>query len=415
MNGYGIAILATLLVSYGLDLIGSILNLRALREELPPEFEGFCDAEEYRRSQNYTRVRTRYGILHGSFGLAVLLAFWLGAGFDILDRLVRDYTSDWGFGTISTGLVYIGLLVLARAILDLPFSIYSTFVIEERFGFNKTTPRTFITDRVKGLVLLLVLGGSLLAALLFFFEATGDRAWIYCWVCVTLFSAFLQYVFPAWIMPLFNKFEPLQEGELRQAILGYARSVRFPIEKIFVLDGSRRSSKSNAFFTGFGSQKRLALFDTLVEKHTAPELVAIVAHEVGHYRKRHVLKGMLLGMVHSGLLFFLMSVFIGHDGLFEAFYIEEKSIYAGLVLFGLLFSPIELVLSMLFQAFSRRNEYEADRFAATTVTDPEDMARALKKLSVHNLSNLTPHPFHIFLHHSHPPVLARIEAIRGAT
>ena len=410
MNPYGIAILTTLLVSYGLDLISQLLNLKALREELPPEFEGLCDAEEYRRSQEYTRVGTRFELFRDSFDLSILLAFWMSGGFAVLDAFVRDWTDDWPGGDVSTGLVYIGVLLGARMVLGLPFSLYSTFVIEERFGFNKTTLRTFVADRIKGVVLAAVLGGPLLGLLLLLLEGS-ELAWIYCWISVTAFGLLVQLILPAWILPLFHRFEPLQEGELREAILGYARSVRFPIEKIFVIDGSRRSSKSNAFFTGVGREKRLALFDTLVARHTVPELVAVVAHEVGHYKRRHVLKGMALGALHSGLLFFLLSIFMRHDGLFEAFFVEETSVYAGLVFFGLLYSPIELLLSIAFQAYSRKNEYEADRFAAETIADAEAMAVALKKLSVDNLSNLTPHPFHVFLHHSHPPVLARIGAI----
>ena len=415
MNAYGIAILATLLFSYALDVVSILLNLKALREELPPDFEGSCDAEEYRRSQAYTRVRTRFSLVSESVGLAITLGFWFSGGFNLLDGLVREWVERWGAGPLVCGLVYIGALLLARAILDLPLGIYSTFVIEERFGFNKTTPKIFVADWIKGLALGIVLGAPLLAALLFLLDEAGPNAWIYCWAVVTAFSLFLQFVFPTWIMPLFNKFESLKEGELRQSMLTYARSVEFPMENIVVMDGSRRSSKSNAYFAGFGKRKRLALFDTLIEKHSVPELVAILAHEVGHYKKKHVFKSLALGITHSGLIFFLLSVFISHGGLFDAFYMEHMSVYAGLLFFGMLFTPIALVISIALHIFSRRNEYEADHFAATTIESSEDMVDALKKLYVDNLSNLTPHPFFVFLHDSHPPVLLRIRAIRDTT
>ena len=413
MNTYAIIILVTLLVSHALDLVSTFLNLKALSSELPEEFEGVYDAEKYRRSQEYTRARTRFGVLAGTFDLLLVLGFWFAGGFPFADGLVRGWAAGLGVGSIGTGLLYIGLLFLAKTIIDLPFSAWSTFVIEERFQFNKTTPRTFVADRLKGLVLAVVLGGPLLAALLYFLEETGDRAWLYCWLVVSCFSVVLSLVFPTWILPLFNRFEPLEEGELRDAILEYARSVGFPLEKIFVIDGSKRSGKSNAFFSGFGRHKRLALFDTLIEKHPTEELVAIVAHEVGHYKKKHILKGMAIGVAHTGLLFYLLSVFISHAGLFEAFYMTETSVYAGLVFFGMLYAPIELLLSVALSAFSRRNEYEADRFASETIGDRENMARALRRLAADNLVNLTPHPLHVFLNASHPPMLQRIRAVRA--
>jgi STE24 endopeptidase len=225
-------------------------------------------------------------------------------------------------------------------------------------------------------------------------------------------TLFLQFIAPTWIMPLFNKFTPLEEGELRESIFSYARSVNFSLENLFVMDGSKRSTKSNAFFTGFGKHKRIALFDTLIEKHSVAELVSILAHEIGHYKKKHILQSMAISILHSGLMFFLLSIFISHKGLFDAFYMEQMSIYAGLIFFGMLYSPLELLLSIFLQIFSRKNEYEADRFAVETTDTPETMVNALKTLSVHNLSNLTPHPFYVFLNYSHPPVLERIQALR---
>jgi len=408
MNVYAYVILATLLLNYALTLVADLLNLRALSGELPGEFADTYDAELYRKSQEYTRVRTRFGFVTGTFDLAVLLGFWFAGGFPWLDGLVRGL----GYGPIVTGILFVGLLVVGRGLLSIPFAVYSTFVIEERFGFNRTTPKVFVLDLVKSFALAAVLGVPVFAAILFFFDRAGGAAWLYCWAFVTAFLVVLQYVFPTWIAPIFNRFDPIGEGELRDALLGYAEKVGFRLEGIFVMDGSRRTSRGNALFSGFGRNKRVALFDTLIEKQTVPELVSIVAHEVGHYKKKHALKGLVLATFHSGLMFYLLSIFLGHRGLFEAFGMEQTSIYAGFVFFGLLYAPIELVLQMFLYGRMRRHEYEADRFAAETA-GPEDLVTALKKVSVDNLANLTPHPFYVFLNHSHPPLLQRIAAIRN--
>lgn len=409
MNIYAAVILATLMVSHLLNLITEALNLKALKKELPEEFEGVYDAENYRKSQEYTRVKTRFGFLTSTVSLAVTLGFWFGGGFNYLDQIVRS----WALHPIWTGLAYIGILVFLKALLSLPFSIYHTFVIEERFGFNKTTPKVFVLDLLKGLLLSILLGGPLLAGILAFFHYAGGMAWVYCWAATVAFMVVVQFIAPRWIMPLFNTFTPLESGELRDAIFEYAEKVDFPLKNVFVMDGSRRSTKSNAFFTGFGKNKRIALFDTLIEKHSVRELVAVLAHEIGHYKKKHIIQGLVISIVHTGVMFYLLSIFISHEGLFEAFYMQEMSIYAGLVFFGLLYAPIEFILSIVLQMFSRKNEYEADRFAAETTDDPESMIEALKKLSVHNLSNLTPHPLYVFFNYSHPPILQRIRALRS--
>ena len=408
MNIYAIIILTTLIFSYLLDLFTEILNLKALREQLPQEFEGVYDEEAYRKSQEYTRVGTRFGFFTTVFSFVLTLVFWFTGGFNYLDQIVRG----WELSGIMTGLAYIGILILAKTIISMPFSIYSTFVIEERFGFNKTTPATFVIDLLKGLLLAIVLGGPLLAAMLAFFEYAGSYAWLYCWAAISVFSLFIQLIAPTWIMPLFNKFTPLEDGELRKAILAYAKSVNFSLANVFVMDGSKRSAKSNAFFTGFGKNKRIALFDTLIEKHSVTELVAVLAHEIGHYQKKHILKGMIISLFHTGAMLFLLSIFISHEGLFSAFFMKNVSLYAGLIFFGMLFSPIEMILSIFMQLFSRKNEYEADRFAAATIDNSESMIQALKRLSRDNLSNLTPHPAYVFLNYSHPTVLQRIKAIR---
>ncbi len=407
MNLYAIVIVITLLAGYLLNLLADILNLQALKREVPAELDGLYDQEAYQSSQSYTRARTRFGWLSGTWMLAVMLVFWFAGGFQGLDVWVRS----WSLGPIGSGLVYIGTLISGQALLSLPFQLYSTFVIEARFGFNQTSLATFCADRHKGLALAIGLGVPLLAGLLAFFTYAGPYAWLYCWVAITLFSLGLQIIAPTWIMPLFNTFTPLAPGELREAITTYAQAVKFPLDDVYVMDGSKRSSKSNAFFTGFGRHKRIALFDTLVEAHSVPELLSVVAHEVGHYKMRHIVKNMVLGVVHTGVMLYLLSIFLHHPGLFSAFYVTEPSVYAGLVFFGMLYTPVELLLSIGMQMVSRQHEYDADRYAVETAGNPTAMGDALKKLALHNLSNLSPHPFYVFLHYSHPPIWQRLQAI----
>jgi STE24 endopeptidase len=409
MNVFTIIILIVLALNLVLELAASLLNLRSLRLALPASLEGIYNPADYEKSQRYTRESTHFGLIHHLFTLAVVLSFWFAGGFNFFDQMVRS----WDLFSVLSGLVYIGILLSGYELLSLPFNLYDTFVIEQRFGFNKTTPRTFILDLVKEFFLALVLGGLILSAVLALFEYTGSLAWLYGWIAISLFSLLLQYAAPNWIMPLFNRFKPLEPGDLREAILSYTSSVKFPVANILVMDGSRRSSKSNAFFTGFGRQKRIALFDTLIKKHTVPELVAVLAHEVGHNKKRHILQGMIISVLHTGLLLFLLSLFIRSPGLHQAFFMEQQSVYAGLLFFGLLYTPIQMVLSILIQMFSRKNEYAADRYAAETINEPQDLVSALKKLASDNLSNLTPHPFYVFLNYSHPPLLERIRAIQN--
>ena len=408
MNFIAIIILLFIIIDFILNWSADILNLRHLRDEVPEIFQDVYDAERYQKSQEYLKVNTRFGWIASAFDLLVLLVFWFGKGFPFLDHWVRS----WNQGPVITGLIFMSVLIIFKMILSLPFGIYNTFVIEERFGFNKTTWQTYMTDMLKGLALGILIGGPLLAGILAFFEYAGADAWWYCWGTVTVFTLVIQFIAPTWIMPLFNKFEPLEEGELRTAIISYADAVNFPLNNVFIIDGSKRSGKSNAFFTGFGKNRRIALFDTLVAQHTVSELMAVLAHEIGHYKKKHILQAMIIGILHTGAMFFLLSLFISYQGLFDAFHVEQKSVYAGLIFFGMLYSPIEFFLGLFMHKHSRKNEYEADRFAVETTGNPDAMADALKKLSAHNLSNLVPHPLYVFLNYSHPPVLERIKAIR---
>jgi len=408
MNIYAAVIIITIIVDFAIDIISSILNLKSLSPELPEEFSDVFDKDKYRRAQEYTIVKTKFGFIADVFDLILIFGFWFLKGFNYLDNFVRGITDN----PILAGLLYIGILLLLKALISLPFSIYSTFIIEERFGFNKTTVKTFILDLLKGLILSSVIGGIILSIVLGFFLYFGNLAWLYAWIAVTIFSLIMTYIAPTLIMPIFNKFTPLEDGELREKIFAYAKKVGFPLQNVFVMDGSKRSSKTNAFFTGFGKNKRIVLYDTLIEKHTPDELVAVLAHEIGHYKKKHILIGMLIGLVHSFIMFYLLSIFLSAKGLFDAFFMEHISVYAGLLFFGLLYTPIESILSVLFAMLSRRNEFQADEFAVRTIEDPNNFIDALKRLSAENLSNLTPHPFYVFLNYSHPPVLERIRHCR---
>ncbi|MCF6246759.1 MAG: M48 family metallopeptidase [Desulfobacula sp.] len=401
-------ILITLTGSWFAGIIADLLNLKNLKKNLPKEFEGYYNNDKYLDSQNYLKTNTKFGFITSGFDIVVILTFWFSGGFNFLDKYIRSFE----FGPITSGLFFIGTLLLLKLILSLPFNVYSTFFIEERFGFNKTSPILFVSDLIKYIVLSFIFGGILLSVILWFFESTGQWAWALCWIAGTLFILIIQYIVPTFIMPLFNKFTPLEEGTLKTAIFKYATSINFSLVNIFVMDGSKRSSKSNAFFAGFGKNKRIVLFDTLIKEQSIDELVAVLAHEMGHYKKKHVIKRMALSVLQMGFVFYLLSFFISNENLFEAFYVEEMSIYAGLVFFGMLYSPIDLFSSLVFQISSRKDEYEADRFAAQTLDDPNPMITALKKLSAHNLSNLTPHPFYVFLNYSHPPVMERIKALK---
>lgn len=408
MNIYGIIILSALLLDYFLNLYADLLNLRNLKPALPEEFKDVFDQKEYAKSQQYTREKTKFGFIISTFNLILIIFFWFSGGFNFVDTIVRN----WNLHPIITGLCYIGILIFLKTLLSLPFSVYSTFVIEEKYGFNKTTPKIFITDLIKGIALSVIIGAPLLAGVLAFFQYAGNLAWLYCWMVTAVFTILLQYIAPRWILPLFNKYKPLEDGELKERIYEYTNSVKYKLSGIFVMDGSKRSTKSNAFFTGFGKNRRIALFDTLIEKHTIPEMIAILAHEIGHYKKKHILQGMIISLLHTGVIFYLLSIFISHKELFDAFYMDHLSIYCGFIFFGMLYTPVELILSIFMNILSRKNEYAADKFAAESIQDPMSMVDALKKLSVNNLANLLPHKFYVFLNYSHPPVLKRINSIK---
>ena len=410
MNPYLIFILVILIGSYILELVLDFLNVRYLKTDLPEEFEGYYDGEKYKKSQEYLRENTRFGMISDTIMTPIIIIFILVGGFNAVDRFARSFQ----LGSIPTGLIFAGVLILAYHVIHIPFSIYGTFIIEEKYGFNKTTVKTFILDILKTWCLVAIIGSIILSVVLWFFEKAGGGAWLYCWAATILFQIFLLFIAPVAIMPLFNKYTPLEEGELKRSIEDYARLQDFKMKGIFTMDGSKRSTKSNAFFTGFGKFRRIVLFDTLLAKHSVEELVSVLAHEMGHYKKKHILKSIIISILTAGLMFFILSLFLNNRELFAAFKMDNTSIYASLFFFGFLYTPIEMIFSIFGNVLSRKHEYEADDYSVKTYGRPEAMIVALKKLSVENLSNLTPHPLKVFLSYSHPPVLERIKAIREA-
>ncbi|MBU1122678.1 MAG: M48 family metallopeptidase [Candidatus Omnitrophota bacterium] len=408
MNIYLVVILFIIIGEYVLDLVVEGLNVRNVKTSLPIEFAGWYSADKYKKAQSYLKENTSFGLITKTILTAGILTFILTGSFNYIDRFARGF----GFGPILTGLIFAGIIIIALGIINIPFSVYNTFVIEEKYGFNKTTPKTFILDILKSGVLTIIVGGIIFSAVLWFFGKTEAYAWVYCWVAVTLFQFFLMFIAPVVIMPLFNKFIPLEDGELKKSIEDYALRQNFKLKGIFKMDGSRRSVKSNAFFTGFGKYRRIVLFDTLIEKHTVAELVSVLAHEMGHFKKKHIFKHIAISVLTSGLMFFILSLLINNPGLFSAFKMEQLSIYASLFFFGFLYSPINMFFSIAGNILSRKYEYEADQYAVMTYKKRESMVSALKKLSVDNLSNLTPHPLKVFLEYSHPPVLERIKALK---
>ncbi|CAK8724080.1 CAAX prenyl protease 1-like protein [Candidatus Electronema halotolerans] len=407
MNWYLAVIVTALIAAWLLHLLADLLELRALHPALPAQGRDIYDEEQYRRSQDYTKAKLIFTQVRSTVILLATLLFILLGGFSQIDQHIRSV----GLNSISTGLLFIGSLAMLSAAAELPFSLYRTFVLEERFGFNKTTAKTFVLDLLKTGALAVLIGGPLLALLLWFFESAGSAAWLWCWAAVTLFSLLMQFLAPAVLMPLFNKFNPLEDGELRQAVADYAKAHNFAIQGIYVMDGSKRSAKLNAFFAGFGRFRRIVFFDTLISRLTVGEIVAVLAHEMGHWRHRHIVKMTVALIAHTGLMFYFLSLVLASPQLHAAFGMEQISVYAGLTFFVFLYSPVELLLSVFLNMFSRRCEYQADAFAAASGWTKE-LISSLKKLGADNLVNLTPHPFKVFLEYSHPPFLARIAALQ---
>ena len=408
MNIYMLIIVGFIVFVYVVQSIADILNLKNISSQIPVEFSNVFDAEKYAKAQDYLKTKTKLSLFESSFLLIIQVVFIILGGFGVVDSFARSF----GQGEIATGLVFAGILLLALEIIKIPFLAYDTFVVEEKFGFNRTTFKTFITDLIKGWVIGAIVAGIIFSIVVWFFAELGKFAWVYAFLAVAAFELFFTFIYPVVIMPLFNKFTPLADGELKTSVENYAKAENFKMKGLFTMDNSKRSTKSNAFFAGFGRFRRIVLFDTLIQKHTVEELTSVLAHEMGHFKLGHILKQMVLGFVSMAAMFFLLSIFISSPWLFEAFKVSTPSVYAGIVFFGFLYIPISFALSIITSAFSRKCEYEADAYAVTTYKKPQAMIDALKKLSVDNLSNLTPHKFKVFLEYSHPPVLERIKAIK---
>jgi STE24 endopeptidase len=407
MNGYVLFVLGALALTFAITGLARWLNVRSLSVELPEEFAGVFDPAEYVKSQEYLRARARLEWVGEGFDLIAASVFVFAGGMGWLDSGVRSL----GFGEIPTGLVFIGALALAQGVLALPFDVYGTFIIEARFGFNTTTPKVFVTDRIKGVALGTVLGGGLLWAVLYAYSSLGQLAWLTSWLVITTVMAIMLLIAPVWILPLFNRFTPLADGELRRAIEAYALSQGFHLAGVFVMDGSKRSTKANAFFTGLGRNKRISLYDTLIDRMSTEEVVAVLAHEVGHSKLGHIGKGFMLATAKMGLVLFVLQLFLGSVGLQEAFGVAAASPHVGLALFGLAYQPLALLLGVLANAVSRRFEFQADAYGVAGTGGPGALVSALKTLSLANLSNLTPHPLMVWLQYSHPPVLERIRRL----
>ena len=410
MSIYFIIIIGMLLFQYILEILVNILNLRALKPSLPNEFKDTFDEDKYIKSQEYTKTNTKFSFITSTFSLIVNLTFIFGGVYNYIDILVRNY----GYDANLTGLLFFGFLFIFNDILNIPFSLYKTFIIEEKFGFNKTTITTYLSDKLKGYFLSILIGGPVLYLILYFFSTYSSYGWLYVWMFLVLFSILMQPIFTTFIAPMFNKFTPLEDGPLLSRIKNYLKEVNFPVAKLEVIDGSKRSSHSNAYFSGIGKYKRIALFDTLLEQMNDDEILSIIAHEVGHYKLKHIYTGILLSALQSGIMLYILSIFINNSSLFEVFQMENLSVYASLVFFSMLYSPISMIIGIFFTMVSRRNEFSADAYSIKTAKLPDSLISGLKKLSKENLSNLTPHWLNVFLNYTHPPVLDRIVAIRDS-
>lgn len=403
---YGIVII--LVVQYLVDTILDYLNAKYFLKDIPIELKDVFDADDYEKAQNYQQINYRFGILKDGVGLLVVLLFLLFGGFQMVDSLVQDFFVN----PIFQALGFFGMLALLSSLISLPFSFYQTFSIEEKFGFNKTTKKTFFLDILKGGLLSALLGGGILALVIWFLEWAGTYFWIYVWVVASMLMLFMNLFYSKLLVPLFNKQTLLEPGNLKSAIQKYAQKVGFDLKNIFVIDGSKRSTKANAYFSGFGKQKRITLYDTLINDLDDEEIVAVLAHEVGHYKRKHVVFNMLSSILLTGLTLYLLSLFINTPDLSLALGVTSTSYHASLLAFFLLYSPISIVTGLAMNYVSRKFEFQADDYAKNTFA-PLPLITSLKKLSKSNLSNLTPHPAYVFVHYSHPPLIERIRNLKA--
>lgn len=397
-------IITIIIINFIIDKILDALNAKHFNDTLPEELKDVYDAEEYLKSQNYKATNYKFGIISSTFSVILTLAFLMLDGFEVVDNIARSFSNN----PIIIALLFFGIIMIGSDILTTPFSYYSTFVIEQRFGFNKTTLKTFILDKIKGWFMMAFIGGIIIALIIWFYQSTGTYFWLYAWALVAVFTLFMNMFYSKLIVPLFNKQTPLEAGSLRDKISEYANSVGFKLDKIFVIDGSKRSTKANAYFSGFGNEKRVTLYDTLINDLDDDEIVAVLAHEVGHYKKKHIIFNLLASIILTGVTLFIMSIFISNPLLSNALGVKTHSFHIGLIAFGLLYAPISEVTGLIMNLFSRAFEYQADNYAKTTYK-AQPLITSLKKLSKNSLSNLTPHPAYVFMHYSHPTLLQRIK------
>jgi STE24 endopeptidase len=383
------------------------LNARKWSTGLPEELKDVYDADQYKKQQEYKRVNDRFSMITSSFSFILIMLMLFLGGFRLVDGWARDITQN----AILLVLLFFGILAMASDIINTPFSLYDIFVIEEKFGFNKTTPGTYILDKLKGWLLGALIGGGLLALVVWFYQLTTSLFWVYAWMLATFFTIFMAMFYSSLIVPLFNRQTPLEEGDLRNSISAFSEKAGFRLNNIYVIDGSKRSTKANAYFTGLGPKKRIVLYDTLIQELSTSEIVAVLAHEIGHYKKKHTLLGILTGIAQTGITLFIFSLLVANPALSEALGGKGTSFHLGLISFGILYSPISLLTGLLMNYISRRNEYAADRFVKEN-NEAGALIGALKKLSSKNLSNLTPHPVYVFFHHSHPTLLQRIQSLK---
>jgi STE24 endopeptidase len=400
-------IISIIAINFVIDKVLNALNAKHYNDAIPEELNDVYDETEYKKSQAYKKTNYTFGIFSSTFSIVLTLGFLFLDGFEFVDNIARSYTEN----QIGIALLFFGIIMIGSDLISIPFSVYKTFVIEEQFGFNKTTVKTFIVDKIKGLLMMVILGGGILALIVWVYLKTQEHFWLYAWGIVTLLTIFMNLFYARLIVPLFNKQTPLEDGTLREQISEYAQSVGFSLKNIFIIDGSKRSTKANAYFSGFGSEKRITLYDTLVNDLEEEEIVAVLAHEVGHYKRNHILFNLVTSILLTGIMLFILSVFISNPLLSNALGVEIPSFHVGLIAFGMLYSPVSELIGIVMNYISRKFEYQADDYAKTTYK-AEPLISSLKKLSKNSLSNLTPHPSYVWMHYSHPTLQERIKNLR---
>ena len=399
-------IIGLVIFNYLFSTVLDFINGKNWRTEISPVMKDFYPEDKYLKAKNYSKEKGKVSLISSTLSTLITLLFLVYDGYGWLDNFISLY-SDIQF--LKSGIFFLLLFILSDFI-SIPFSCYNTFVIEEKYGFNKTTVKTFVLDKIKGYLLTLIIGGVLLFGAIYIVSLLENGFWVWLWLSLSVIILLVNMFYADLIVPIFNKLTPLETGSLREKIESYTNKVGYSLKNIYIIDGSKRSSKANAFFSGLGPRKTIALYDTLVEKHTDEELVAVLAHEVGHYKKKHVFTSLFLTIFQLGLMCFLLETCLKVGEISQALGGKEMVFHLGLVAFGILYSPVGTILSILMNINSRKNEFEADHYAKTTYSGVA-LELALKKLSVDNLSNLYPHPFYTFIHYSHPPLLKRLSAL----